>query len=383
MYRNRDVTSDQRFCPACGRPARPVKPTTLNALLREPRRVPSAASLRVCENAECDTVYFAEDGSAVFAKSDLKVRFGLKEAGSPRPICYCFNHSIEDIEREFEQHGHATVAEQIQAEMKGPGCRCELTNPLGRCCLASVNDVVRRCRLQSGVPLPSETDTPAADCCGDVCCPTQPDSARAGGGAIAAGGSLLAALMSSACCWLPLLLIAFGASAAGVGGFFEQWRRPLVAVAVILLAIGFYQTYRPHPATEAGCCAPGPSRIRQASLWIASVFVLAMVLFPNYIRYVVSPASPADVVSAAEVTLSVPIGGMTCDGCAATLERRLRDVSDVLAVRVSYATGDATIVVGAGNATTRDRMVTAIRQAGFEPGADQIHVVTNLGGVSP
>ncbi len=34
----------------------------------------------------------------------------------------------------------------------------------------------------------------------------------------------MTALLSPACCWLPLLLIAFGASAAGVSGFFETYR---------------------------------------------------------------------------------------------------------------------------------------------------------------
>lgn len=35
-------------------------------------------------------------------------------------------------------------------------------------------------------------------------------------GLVAFGGSVLAALVASACCWLPLLLVTFGGSAAGV-----------------------------------------------------------------------------------------------------------------------------------------------------------------------
>ena len=38
----------------------------------------------------------------------------------------------------------------------------------------------------------------------------------------ATGGAVISAILSSACCWLPFLLIAFGASAAGVSGFFEE-----------------------------------------------------------------------------------------------------------------------------------------------------------------
>ena len=53
------------------------------------------------------------------------------------------------------------------------------------------------------------------------------------------GGSVVAAVLSSACCWLPLLLLAFGASAAGVSAFFERWRPAFLVVAIGLLGAGF------------------------------------------------------------------------------------------------------------------------------------------------
>jgi hypothetical protein len=36
--------------------------------------------------------------------------------------------------------------------------------------------------------------------------------------------AVVTSIVASACCWLPLLLIAFGFSAAGIGSIFEEYR---------------------------------------------------------------------------------------------------------------------------------------------------------------
>jgi hypothetical protein len=78
----------------------------------------------------------------LFVKSDLAVRFGLKEDEPPRLACYCFGHTVEDIYDEIRRTGRSTVVERIKVQMRELGCRCERTNPLGTCCLESVQDAV-------------------------------------------------------------------------------------------------------------------------------------------------------------------------------------------------------------------------------------------------
>ena len=49
----------------------------------------------------------------MFTKADLTVRVGIKETAAPRHICYCFNHTVEEIEEEVHLTGKTTVLAAI------------------------------------------------------------------------------------------------------------------------------------------------------------------------------------------------------------------------------------------------------------------------------
>ncbi|MFQ5495879.1 MAG: mercuric transporter MerT family protein, partial [Phycisphaerae bacterium] len=269
-------------CPACRQAGQPVKRVTLESLLRpEQRERIGDAPYFVCLTPACDGVYFGSGDATPFGKTDLRVRFGLKETAPPRLVCYCFQHTIEEIEDEVRRTGRSTVVERIKADMKGPGCRCESTNPLGACCLKSVQTVVDEALRQAGRE-PAVADT--VDGLDEDCCS---DNRRNRSGALALGGSVVAAALSSACCWLPLLLVAFGVSAVGMASFFEAYRPYLLVVAIGLLGAGFYRVYFRKERCAPGSACPAPNRklriLNQAMLWSAAVLVGAFALFPSYV----------------------------------------------------------------------------------------------------
>lgn len=49
----------------------------------------------------------------------------------------------------------------------------------------------------------------------------------------------------------------------------------------------------------------------------------------------------AGAVSAATRTVTIRVGGMTCEGCAVTIEKALKDTAGVLEARVNYQKGEA------------------------------------------
>lgn len=191
-------------------------------------------------------------------------------------------------------------------------------------------------------------------------------------GLFAAMGSLAAAIAASACCWLPLLLIGFGVSAGGVAAWFEQYRPIFLAVAGVLLALGFYLVYRPAPACEPGsaCETPRPKlrRFNQASIWIAAVLVAAFALFPNYVGRLLAASEPLATVEAATdqgETITLAIEGMTCEACAVGLKRQLEQTPGVASAVVHYNDATATVTLNADEPATRVALAAAVKQAGY------------------
>jgi len=166
------------------------------------------------------------------------------------------------------------------------------------------------------------------------------------GSLIATGGSVVAAMLSSACCWVPMLLLAFGASAAGVSAVFGAWRPVFIAAAVAMLAVSFYLTFVRRPA--ASCCGDAPVRgqqARRAMWWMSAMVVAAFVFFPQFAGPALSSAlsgrRPAPGASGQEFVFR--IDGMHCDACAARLDSALSELDGVIKTRTDYASRSARV----------------------------------------
>jgi hypothetical protein len=95
---------------------------------------------------------------------------------------------------------------------------------------------------------------------------------------LAALGSVIAA---SSCC-LPLLPFLFAAGAAGTSAFLAQLRPYLLVVSVLLIAFGFYKSWR---AKQCNC---KPSLISTFLLWFSAFVVFVFIFFPQLIANLVA-----------------------------------------------------------------------------------------------
>ena len=406
-------------CPACSVQARQVAPQTVRALVN-----PDVAGqvgdgpYWFCPAPACDLVYFGHAGRC-FLRADVRVRVGRKEIGTDIPVCYCFDWTTGDIERELRLTGATTIADRVKEKIRQGLCRCETMNPLGVCCLGDVNQATKEARTrlsQRGATTPApgrDRDHGGAD--GGAARP------RPKGAWAATLGSVFTAILGSACCWLPLLLIAFGFSAAGVGSFFEQYRPYLLAATAALLGVAWCLTYRPalrrawarlrgravtapvgdaccagqpSPATEAraccstrpadageACCATRPQgavghpgrrftlrRFNEMMLWAATLGVLLIALFPNWNGLIPGGDSPEPSGAAGEdggQRLVLEVRGMTCEGCAATVRQALSNVAGVARVQVDYARAEAVVKGKPGSAVRPEDVLRALEDAGF------------------
>jgi copper chaperone CopZ len=343
----------QRTCVGCRGATKSVEPVTIRALVRDEARagLETDDGFRFCAAPDCEAVYSQPATGAVIDKQALNVAVFQKETNRARLVCYCFDHTVAELEQD------AGLVAEIESKCRAGLDRCDVENPEGRCCLGNVRQV-------SG---DGEAPPPTRD-----------------KGRWAAVGAVVAALLSSACCWLPLALIGVGVSAGGVGVFFEAYRWPFLAAASLMLVAGFYYVYVRKPACgpNGSCETPNPSiqRFNKLMLWVAAVFVAAFAFFPNYVGYVLAAGDAPSEAQAAEtpaqtaaargdVVRTYAVVGMSCEGCVAGIESTLRGLQGVSSVTVSYE--DKLARVSFHGAANDARVLAAMDDLGYEASVSQ------------
>lgn len=98
---------------------------------------------------------------------------------------------------------------------------------------------------------------------------------------VASLAALGSVIVASSCC-LPLLPFLFAAGAAGTSAFVVRLRPYLLVLSVLLIAFGFYRSWR---AKQCNC---KPSRISTFLLWFSAIVVVAFIFFPQVIANLVA-----------------------------------------------------------------------------------------------
>lgn len=183
-------------------------------------------------------------------------------------------------------------------------------------------------------------------------------------------GSTLAAFLASLCCLGPVVLGTAGLGAVLVATF-APLRPYFLTISAVLLAAGFYFVYR-KPATVPVCagetCEPESKTRRMAKtvLWLASLAVMALALFPVYgskLARGVTPAKRGPI--AASQTVELKVDGMTCEVCAAGVQRKLLQTPGVVTADVRYPAGSATIQFDSAR-TDAQKLISVVNDAGYK-----------------
>lgn len=392
------------LCPSCGGKGRPVKPVTIESLVAEQARTRAGRTdgFRFCAQPCCDVVYYHPETGQQLHRHDVNVRVGQKETAAPRTVCYCFHHTVEEIEAEVKETGTSRILDSITEKCRQGLDRCEETNPQGACCLGNVRSALKG--AQAGLGPSAQVDAKLAwqskgsegDCCAMNTKRESTAVRRLDAGIIAQVGALASAVVASACCWLPLLLIAVGVSGGTLAATFEAWRPVLLPVTFALLGVAYYFTYRkprvarssrsgsvasdetccavPQAGDVEACCLPGNakamtlSKVNKAMLWVVTTLVLAFAFFPNYVGYLLGDGEVLAVRDDLNKVV-VDIEGMTCEACAASIQDSLRKVPGVVAADVSYEKRQAIIGVRQGSVPPREAIISAIAGAGSYRGS--------------
>ena len=295
-------------CPTCRRETRKVPRLTLERLLTVSARtrLVEQDGFRFCPDSACDVVYIHPSGSH-FTKGDLAVPVFQKDSDPYRLVCYCFEHSVREVEQDAAPDGSSAIADSITQQCRKHLDRCEETNPQGTCCLGNVRGVAKGV-VGVGAPavnMPHREDQTSQ---GDIAMDNSEESRTTLATSATLVGAVMAAVAASACCVGPLIVAMLGLGGAGALMALTPYRPLFLTVTAVLLGIGFYMIYGRRPALNTsgndsmegdacGCDEAAPRRTRgvaKALLWVATAVVTLAALSPNIISAVVGDGDDFD-----------------------------------------------------------------------------------------
>lgn len=194
-------------------------------------------------------------------------------------------------------------------------------------------------------------------------------------GAATIGGAVVAALAASSCCLGPLVLAALGIGGAGALAALGAYRPHILGLTAMLLAGGFYLSYR-SPRADApkgdacGCPQPRPKagRAGRIGLWIATAMVVLLAAAPNVLAYVARHRANPKVETGAAATVehaTIRVIGMDCEACAINIRSELAKVGGFhdMTLDLKAQTVSVTYEPAAGRLQA---FIAAIEELGYE-----------------
>ncbi|MFQ5478831.1 MAG: hypothetical protein ACE5E4_09470 [Candidatus Binatia bacterium] len=138
-------------CPLCGTDGRPVASLTVRSLLRDAAmdRFDGTEGFFFCRSANCDLVFFHGRSAARFSTASVDVVVFQKSTDPDRLVCYCYGHSVREINDEVARTGSSRVPEKVVEKCRRGLQRCEEMNPQGSCCLRNVRQIVKAALARS------------------------------------------------------------------------------------------------------------------------------------------------------------------------------------------------------------------------------------------
>lgn len=98
----------------------------------------------------------------------------------------------------------------------------------------------------------------------------------------------LAAIGASICCVVPLVLVLLGIGGAWIANLtaLDPWRPWFTAATLLCLALAYRNLHGPASRCPAeGACVDERVLVRRRLLWIATVVIALLLLFPYYVAW--------------------------------------------------------------------------------------------------
>ena len=179
-------------------------------------------------------------------------------------------------------------------------------------------------------------------------------------------GVLSGAFLASLCCIGPVVFAALGVGGAGLVVGLEAFRPYFIGFTAAALGLAYFFTYRKRVVE----CEDGTCEVRTAStkskivLWSLTALAAFFISFP-YINWGGNNEFDFTNAGPAFATVTIPVEGMTCEGCNAAVEMAVGKVNGVQGVKADYINGEAQVVYNEKEVDANE-IIEAINNLGFQ-----------------
>jgi len=176
--------------------------------------------------------------------------------------------------------------------------------------------------------------------------------------------ALASAGLASVCCIGPLVLTALGVGSLGLAAGLTHYRPLFLALTGLVLAAGFYLTYRKRSmvCADGDCELRSGSRTMKAALWLITALTVGVATFPNWSAWVLA-RGPAVAPAGAE-TIQLRVSGMDCTACTVAIKKSVEKVPGVYSASVDFDKQQAAVLTD-GKADPR-AVLKAVAAAGYK-----------------
>lgn len=184
-------------------------------------------------------------------------------------------------------------------------------------------------------------------------------------------GAAVGGVVASICCIGPVVLA--GAGTAGIFAGFWDYRPYVIPIALILLAVAFFYSYRKRevPCEDGTCKLESAGKWNKIGVWGVAILVAVMIAFP-YLGF--GPAAAFDETVDPTTEVVVNIEGLYCVSCAANIERSLSGVDGIRDAKVEYPDGKGVFRFDE-RVISVNKLIEKIKNTGFTVSSSEVREI--------
>jgi mercuric ion transport protein len=178
--------------------------------------------------------------------------------------------------------------------------------------------------------------------------------------------AISSAIIGSICCIGPIASALVGIGAGAFFAKFSTLRTPFMIIAIASIGFGFYRVYfrgREILCEDGKCEVKTPTKFSKVSLWLATVIVIFLLIFPNITNM---KSANANLPTEAELSnVIIKVQDLDCESCFYPIRTLLEEKGGIYRLSPDFSRQELEVGFDPKKIKVSD-IISLINEAGFK-----------------